>query len=79
MCIRDRSTYYGNRYGLWLEFRSSDDQKLHGSGRRVENASGVTLQLDKTAEPTGPLNCYVYLVMDAQLNISNGQLISAIF
>jgi len=76
----DMSTYYQNRYGLCLDFRSCDDQKLHGSGRRVENASeGVTLQLDKTAEPTGPLNCYVYLVMDAQLNISNGQLISAIF
>ena len=75
----DMSTYYGNRYGLWLEFRSSDDQKLHGSGRRVENASGVTLQLDKTAEPAGPLNCYVYLVMDAQLKIDSGQLISVIF
>jgi len=75
----DMTTYFRNRYALWLDFRSSDDPKLHGSGRRVENASGVTLQLDKTAEPAGPLNCYVYLVMDAQLNISNGQLISAIF
>ena len=74
------SIYYQNRYGLWLEFRRSDDQKLHGSGRRVENASeGVTLQLDKTGEPAGPLNCYVYLVMDAQLNIGSGQLISVIF
>jgi len=52
----DMSTYYQNRYGLWLNFRSSDDQKLHGSGGRVENASeGVKLQLDKTAESAGPL------------------------
>jgi len=77
--LTDMSTYFRNQYALWLDFRSSDDPKLHGSGRRVENATeGVTLQLDKTAEPAGPLNCYVYLVMDAQLNISNGQLISAI-
>jgi len=76
----DMSTYYQNRYGLWLDFQSSDDQKRHGSGRRVENASeGVTLQLDETAEPAGPLNCYIYLVMDAQLNIGSGQLISVIF
>jgi len=76
----DMSTYYQNRYGLWLDFRSSDDQKLHGLGRRVENAAeGVMLQLDKTAELAGPLNCYVYLVMDAQLNIGSGQLISVIF
>jgi len=76
----DMSTYFRNRYALWLDFRSSDDQTIHGSGRRVENASeGVTLQLDKNTEPAGPLYCYVYLLMDAQLNIGNGQLISAIF
>jgi len=76
----DMPTHYQNRYCLWLDFRSSDDQKLHGSSRRVENASeGVTLQLDKTAERAGPLNCYVYRVIDAQLSIGSGQLISVIF
>ena len=76
----DMSTYFRSRYALWLDFRSSDDRKLHGSGRRVENASeGVTLQLDKTGQAAGPLNCYVYLLMDAQLNIGEGRLISAMF
>jgi len=66
------STYFRSRYALWLDFRSSDDRKLHGSGRRVENASeGVTLQLDKNAQTAGPLNCYVYLLMEAQLNIGD--------
>jgi len=65
---------------LWLDFGSSDDLKLHGSGRRVENAlEGVTLQLDKNAQTAGPLNCYVYLLMDAQLNIGDGRLISSVF
>jgi len=76
----DLSTYFRSRYALWLDFRSSDDRKLHGSGRRVENASeGVTLQLDKTVQAAGPLNCYVYLLMDAQLNIGDGRLISVMF
>ena len=76
----DIATYFRSRYALWLDFRSSDDQRLHGSGRRVENASeGITLQLDKTAQPAAPLFCYVYLLMDAQLNIGDGRLISAIF
>jgi len=76
----DISTYFRTRYALWLDFRSSDDRKLHGSGRRVENASeGVTLLLDRTAQAAGPLNCYVYLLMDAQLNISDSRLISAMF
>ena len=51
----DIATYFRSRYDLWLDFRSSDDQRLHGSGRRVENASeGITLQLDKTAQPAAP-------------------------
>jgi len=76
----DISTYFQSRYGLWLDFRSSDDRKLHGSGRRVDNASeGVTLQLDKTAQAAGPVNCYVFLLMDAQLNIGDGRLISVVF
>jgi len=75
----DTSTYFRSRYALWLDFRSSDDRKLHGSGRRVENASeGVTFQLDKTVQGAGAVNCYVYLLMDAQLNIGDGRLISAI-
>ena len=65
---------------MWLDFRSSDDCKMHGSGRRVENASeGITLQLDKNAQTAGLLNCYVYLRMDAQLNIGDGRLISSVF
>ena len=51
----DITTYFRSRYTLWLDFRSSDDQRMHGSGRRVENASeGITLQLDKTAPPAAP-------------------------
>jgi len=46
----------------------------------VENASeGITLQLDKTAQPAGAINCYIYLLMDAQLNISDGRLKSVMF
>jgi len=76
----DISTYFRSRYALSLNFRCCNNCKLHGSGRQVENASeGVTLQLDKTAQAAGPLNCYVYLLMDAQLNTGDGKLISTVF
>ena len=40
-----------NKYALWLDLRTSDDDRLHGSGRRIENASeGVTIQITKMAE-----------------------------
>ena len=36
--------YLVNKYALWLDFRMIDENELHGTGRRIENASeGITL------------------------------------
>ena len=71
--------YLTDKYTLWLDFRMIDENSLHGTGRRIENASeGITLQIEKEAESTGNLSAYVYLIMHAQLNIQNGAFVSAI-
>ena len=71
--------YLTHRYALWLDFRMIDENKLHGIGRRIENASeGITLQIEKKAESAGAPNAYIYLIMDAQLNIQIGAYISAV-
>ena len=31
--------YLDNKYALWLDFRTIDENELHGMGRRIENAS----------------------------------------
>ena len=31
--------YLVNKYALWLDFRTIDENFLHGMGRRIENAS----------------------------------------
>ena len=31
--------YLVNKYALWLDFRMIDENELHGTGRRIENAS----------------------------------------
>ena len=72
--------YLTDKYALWLDFRTIDENFLHGMGRRIENASeGITLQIEKKAESAGPLNAYIYLIMDAQLNIQSGAYVSAIY
>ena len=72
--------YLTEIYGLWLDFRTIDENNLHGTGRRIENASeGITLQIEKKAEEPGFLNCYIYLIMDAQLNIQNGEFVSTLY
>ena len=30
------ASYYTDKYALWLDFRTTDDNTLHGSGRRLE-------------------------------------------
>lgn len=48
-------------------------------GRRVENASeGITLQITKKADTAGAMNIYLFVIMDAQLNIEDGQFVSAL-
>ena len=72
--------YLTDNYALWLDFRMIDENTLHGTGRRIENASeGITLQIEKNAESAGNLNAYIYLIIDAQLNIQNGTFVSAIY
>ena len=72
--------YLTDKYALWLDFRMIDENTLHGTGRRIENASaGITLRIEKKAESAGNLNVYIYLIMDAQLNIENVEFVSAIY
>ena len=72
--------YLVNKYALWLDFRMIDENELHETGRRIENASeGITLQIEKKAESAGALNAYIYLIMDAQLNIQSGAYVSAVY
>ena len=69
-----------NKFALWIDFRTIDENELHGTGRHIENASeGITLQIEKKEESAGALNAYIYQIMDAQLNIQNGAYISVVY
>ena len=72
--------YLTDKYALWLDFRMTDKNDSHGMGRRIENVlEGITLQIEKKAESAGNLNAYIYLIMDAQLNIQNGAFVSMLY
>ena len=72
--------YFTIKYALWLDLCTTDDDQLHGTGRRIESTSeGVTIQITKTAEAAGPLNMYLYIILDEQLNIENGCFVSEVY
>ena len=71
--------YLVNKYALWLDFRTIDENKLHGTVRQIGNTSGgINIQVEENAESPGVLKAYIYLIMDAQLNIQNGAYVSAV-
>ena len=66
--------YLTKRFALWLDLRSTDDNTLHGSGRRIENASeGITVQIEKEQGPDENLNIYLFIIQDAQINFEDGR------
>ena len=72
--------YLTDKYALWLDFRTIDENTLHEMGRRIENAwEGIILQIEKNAESAGNLSAFIYIIMDAQLNIQNGAFVSIIY
>ena len=66
------------QFGLWIDVRSSNDNRLHGSGRTVER-SGILLQTERAADVSGrDLLCYVFSLEDgvAYLNTSSGEMLT---
>ena len=50
--------YLVNKFALWLDFRTIDENELHGTGRRIENASeGITLQIEEKSSISWSSKC----------------------
>ena len=74
------ASYYTDKYALRLDFRTIDDNRLHGSGRRLENTNeGIRLQITKESGSAGKLSCYLYIFQDAQINISSAQFLNVVY
>ena len=66
------------KFGLWIDARSSNDNRLHGSRRTVEG-SGISLQIERAADASdGDLACYVFSLEDAvaPINTSSGEILT---
>ena len=67
--------YTENKFGLMIDLRSMADHSMHGSGTRLVNTKdGVQLELERNASGSGNVNCHIYVISDAQMNILGRQL-----
>ena len=64
------ASYYTDKYALWLDFRTIDDNRLHGSGRRLENTSErIRLQITKRLSQLA--NCLAICIYFRMLKLTS--------
>ena len=67
--------YTEDKFGLMIDLRSMADNSMHESGTRLVNTKdGVQLELERNASGSGNVNCHIYVISDAQMNIIGRQL-----
>ena len=70
----------GDKFGLLIDLRSMPDLTMHGNGTRLVNSSdGVQLAIERTALDSGNVNCHIYTISDAQMNIMDRQLQAVLY
>ena len=67
--------YTGDKFGLFIDLRSTSDKTLHGSGLRLVNTKdGVHLEIERTTGGSGTVKCFVFIISDAQIVLANREL-----
>ena len=67
--------YTDNKFDLLIDLRCMEDNTMHGSGTRlVNNKDVVHLEIERNASGSGNVNCHIYTISDAQINIMDRQL-----
>ena len=67
--------YTNNKFGLLIDLRSMESQKMHGSGSRIVNSTdGVQLEIERDGKGSGQVNCHIFITSDSQFNVINRQL-----
>ena len=67
--------YAKNKFGLLIDLRSMESQKMHGSSTHIVNSTdGVQLEIERDGKGSGTVNCHVYIISDSQFNILGKQL-----
>lgn len=63
--------YSDNKFALWADFRSTEDNNIHGSGKVQDSKQSITMAITKKDTGEGKLFMHVYIVSDARINMIN--------
>ena len=64
-----------NKFGLFIDLRSTADTTMHGNGQRLVNTQdGIQLTIERNKTGSGIAKCHIFSISDSQMNIMNKQL-----
>ena len=76
-CNMNISSYYdANKYALWTDLRSTEDNQLHGTGKVHDAKNVIKMEITKNAETKGKYVMHIYVVSDARIIIKDKKLTS---
>ena len=77
----DPIEFFDKKYAVWLDFRSTQDNFLHGSGRKIVSVSeGISVEIEREADTkTFDGTIYAFMFMDGLLQIVNKKVERVIF
>ena len=72
--------FYADKFALWIDLRTFPDNGIHGGGLHINTTrEGVKLEIKRKTGGTGNINCYMFVVADALMEIMNTELKSIIY
>src|SRR5271155_3919012 len=66
----------GNKFALWTDLRSTEDNTLHGTGKLQESKNVIKMEITKTVLTPGKFMMHIFVVSDARIIIKDKKLAS---
>jgi len=64
--------YYGdNKFALWVDFRATEDNHLHGVGKQQHSNQEIKMEIDKFNRGDGDNMMHTFVVSDAKIVMRN--------
>ena len=78
--VKEEDFYAGDKFALWIDLRTFSDNTIHGGGLHVNNTrDGVKLEIKRKTGGTGNINCHMFVIADALMEIMNTELKSILY
>jgi len=75
ICNMDLLTYYTEgKFALWTDLRSTEDNRLHGTGKVHEAKHVIKMEITKNAGSSGKYIMHIYVISDARIIIKDRRL-----